>query len=473
MACGSRHRDWGLNYSCWIDTIKNTRPRIIGLARKFGVDRAALLVIMGRGWGVVDRLVTLVLITKFMTAEIQGFYYTFASVLSLGIFFELGLGIVLTQYFSHEAAFLQIAKGGCLSGDDLNLRRFRSILQQSFRWYIVLSFLVLAGVGIAGHVFFSQKPIEGVDWTAAWWGYVLLSALSAPLQPFISAIEGIGLVAKIQMLRLISAVTGGLLLWTALYSGAQLYAVYCLPFASLVAGISFIGLEFPALFREACSRTATAAVHWWSEIWPMQWRIALSWISGYFIYQLFTPILFRFHGPAIAGQMGMGIALMSAVGTINYALVGTKAPRFGHLIAKREYDSLDRLFIRVTSLAVVVTVLAGLMVYGVIAAVNAYTHYGARFLPLWQLSLLLASGVLNSVVSAQAIYLRAHKREPFMWLSIGGGLLAGGVVFLGGMRYSSAGQSIGFLCTTAIGLFWAAYVFQRCRREWHTSPGVT
>lgn len=457
-----------MNYLCWIDTIRDTRPRIIGLARKFGVDRAALLVITGRGWSVVDRLVTLMLITTFMTAEAQGFYYTFASVLSLAIFFELGLGVVLTQYFSHEAAFLQMAKGGRLSGDELKLQRFRSILQQSFRWYTVLSFLVLAGVGIAGHVFFSQKPVQGVDWTMAWWGYVLLSTLCVPLQPFLSAVEGVGLVAEIQMLRLISAVTGGLLLWTALYSGAQLYAVYCLPFANFVMGVSFIGLKFPALFREAYSRTAAAAVHWWSEIWPMQWRIALSWISGYFIYQLFTPILFHFQGPVVAGQMGMGIVLMTAIGTINYALVGTKAPRFGHLIARKEYAALDQLFMRVTGVALAVTVLTSMVVYGGLAAVKAYTHYGPRFLPLWQLSVLLAVGVLNTFVSAQSIYLRAHKREPFLALNIVGGVLTGLVVSLGGAWYSSGGQCIGFLLVTVLcGLPWATYIFFRCRSKWH------
>jgi len=29
-----------------------------------------------------------------------------------------------------------------------------------------------------------------------------------------------------------------------------------------------------------------------NEIFPLQWRIGLSWISGYFIFQLINPLLF-------------------------------------------------------------------------------------------------------------------------------------------------------------------------------------
>lgn len=46
-------------------------------------------------------------------------------------------------------------------------------------------------------------------------------------------------------------------------------------------------------------------VNYFNEIFPYQWRIALSWISGYFIFQLFNPVLFATEGAIVAGQMGM------------------------------------------------------------------------------------------------------------------------------------------------------------------------
>ena len=50
--------------------------------------------------------------------------------------------------------------------------------------------------------------------------------------------------------------------------------------------------------------TQDERVDWRTEIWPFQWRLAVSWLCGYFTFQLFNPILFAVRGPIEAGQMG-------------------------------------------------------------------------------------------------------------------------------------------------------------------------
>ncbi len=45
-------------------------------------------------------------------------------------------------------------------------------------------------------------------------------------------------------------------------------------------------------------------ISWRREVWPFQWKIAVSWLCDYFIFQLFTPVLFAFRGPVEAGQDG-------------------------------------------------------------------------------------------------------------------------------------------------------------------------
>src|SRR6185369_3301792 len=86
------------------------------------------------------------------------------------------------------------------------------------------------------------------------------------------------------------------------------------------------------------------AIGWRREIWPFQWRIALSWLCGYFIFQIFTPVLFAFQGPVTAGQMGMSLTISSGIGSIAVAWMSTKAPVYGGLIARGEIGELDRIF---------------------------------------------------------------------------------------------------------------------------------
>ena len=64
----------------------------------------------------------------------------------------------------------------------------------------------------------------------------------------------------------------------------------------------------------------------------MQWRIALSWVSGYFIFSLFTPIIFHYYGPVTAGQFGMTWSVIGMVAAIAGPWLYTKAPKFGMLI---------------------------------------------------------------------------------------------------------------------------------------------
>ena len=49
-------------------------------------------------------------------------------------------------------------------------------------------------------------------------------------------------------------------------------------------------------------REATDTISYMKEIFPNQWKIALSWVSGYFIFHFFNPVLFA-EGPVVAGQM--------------------------------------------------------------------------------------------------------------------------------------------------------------------------
>ena len=61
-----------------------------------------------------------------------------------------------------------------------------------------------------------------------------------------------------------------------------------------------------------------------NEIFPLQWKVALSWVSGYFIYQLFNPILFQYVGAEVAGQMGMTMQVVNAIQAFAFSWMSTK-----------------------------------------------------------------------------------------------------------------------------------------------------
>ena len=87
-------------------------------------------------------------------------------------------------------------------------------------------------------------------------------------------------------------------------------------------------------------------ISWQREVWPFQWKIAVSWLCDYFIFQLFTPVLFAFRGPVEAGRMGLSMSIVTQLSAMMLAWMTTKAAPFGSLIAKKETPELDRMFFR-------------------------------------------------------------------------------------------------------------------------------
>jgi len=56
-----------------------------------GVDRAIFFTVLTRGWNASAGLVTIFLVSHFLSPVLQGYYYTFYSLIALQVFAELGL----------------------------------------------------------------------------------------------------------------------------------------------------------------------------------------------------------------------------------------------------------------------------------------------------------------------------------------------------------------------------------------------
>ncbi len=81
-----------------------------------GVDQTIKFTLLSRFWTLSSGVLSLVLITKFLNIDSQGFYYTFFSIVSIQTLFELGLTYTITQLIAHEMAELKINVDGVLDG---------------------------------------------------------------------------------------------------------------------------------------------------------------------------------------------------------------------------------------------------------------------------------------------------------------------------------------------------------------------
>jgi hypothetical protein len=82
--------------------------------------------------------------------------------------------------------------------------------------------------------------------------------------------------------------------------------------------------------------------------------------------------------------------------------------------------------------------------------------------------LLLLAVVCNQVVSAEAVYLRAHKQEKFLVNSLIAAVFMGLSTYFLGRSYAALGVTSGYLAAAVIiGLGTGTWTFLKYRRQWH------
>ncbi len=436
---------------------------------KIEVDRPAFFSILSKASLIIAGSLTIILIIIKFSPELQGYYYTFSTLLVLQVFIELGLGIVIIQFVSHEWAHLNLTEKGFVTGDRKAQSRLGSLLRLFLRWYAVGAVLLILFLGIGGYVFFSQSQKTNINWVFPWFSLCLITGINLYLNPILALLEGCNQIAELYFFRFWQGLLVNLSIWIAILCGAKLLTLTISGIVFLICRVFFIRYKYWNFLKSLFFINAEGPrIKWGKDIFPMQWRIAVSWISGYFIFSLFTPVLFKFHGPIVAGQMGMTWCLVGVVIWISDAWLAPKIPRFGMLIAKRDFETLDKLFFRIIKIILIVSVILGVLIWlGIFLLYNFHSKFATRFLTPLPVAIFLLGQVIVAVSMPASGYLRAHKKEPLVFLSVMSGILIGGSTFFLGKYYSATGVAAGYLLVNLIIIPLVFLTWHYCRINWH------
>jgi hypothetical protein len=322
----------------------------------------------------------------------------------------------------------------------------------------------------AGLYFFSTHQPAGsmVHWQLPWCFAALMAALNFQLDPLLSFLEGCGYVPEVARLRFFQSMIGAFLAWAALISHHGLFAPSMMLLGMASGSVIWLLGKRKLLLGLLRLKVGTDRIRWSREVWPFQWRIAVSWLCGYFLFWIFNPVLFAFRGPVEAGQMGMSLSLANAIQAIAISWISTKSAPFGTLIARKEYQLLDHTFFQALSQAVAVSVAGALFAWiGCIYLNVHHFRFAQRLLSPVSLGILLVYMAINVVITSQAYYLRAHKQEVFFTNSVVGAILVTASTFLFARPYGTSGIVVSTCLLNLFGLGWSTYKFQKYRALWH------
>jgi len=439
------------------------------LARLAGLDSQVVSTLLLRVWQVLAGVTTVLIVPIWLGKVEQGYYYTFASLLALQIFFELGMNQVILQLVSHDFAHIKNAAGR-LTGDADRISRLAALIGLLRYWYGTAALLFFVIVSVSGGYFFSTKgdlPIS--DWGGPWLILTLVTAVNLYFSSSLTVLEGCGELVNVSRMRLLQSICGSALMWIALAFGAGLWVMPLVPLISAMHTAYWLrmnGGTLKSLSYQFVDRSIKAKIKWRTDILPFQWRIAVSWISGYFIFQLFTPIVFARLGAVEAGRLGISMAVFSALLSVGMSWVNAKLPAFAAHVSRGERARLNALFKDVVKRSGVFTLIAILMVIAaVLLSIVLDVAAVHRFASLPVVFSLAVITLCNCLIFAAAAYMRAHKEEPMMWVSVVTGLATLLAAAVGSLYSVITMMALCALITVCLTLPWTALLFMRYYRR--------
>ena len=448
--------------------------RLHQFRRWAGVDRAVFFSNAAQLLRLVTGPITMALVLKFLTPEIQGYFYAFAGVVAMQVFLEMGFSQNILQFAAHEFAKLHFTTENKIDGDLVAKSRLISLGRLAFGYYAAAALIFLLAVGVGGHIFFSISGNHAVHWQGAWWMIAVTAALALAINPAWSLLQGCNQIAVVAKFNFWAALMSFAVNAIALISGAGIYASAVGAACSLLFSMGYLLVRWQPFFLQFLERPQHGEVSWAREIWPFQWRIAVSWMSGWFVTDIINPIAFYFCGPVAAGQLGMSFQLVRMIANVSMSWASTKSPKFGMLIAQRSWAELDALWRR-SSLQTFIICVLGMSAF--LLALPFVGHFlprvPARLAPFAANAWLAGGAVVETLFGVMALRLRAHKREPYMWVSVACAVLSVTFILPLVRLWGITGEAMGYAFAIWVIFIPVCKIYLARRHEYENeAPGV-
>lgn len=349
-------------------------------------------------WLAAARLIPLVvapfslylLITR-QSVSLRGFYLIAINVVMLAQLFETGMGTLIVQF----AARARPVDRGLVRG-------------AAEAWFTRMALGGLALGATLGTVILAQGAgTMNIPFLLPWVIVLSCTAAYVRLVPPVCLLEGSGHVDAVQRMRAVQATLVALATLGGLWHGRGIGAAAAAAVAQLVPALAFVWTarrHLPAPDAPVGRLAAQYRVE--------QWRSATVWLAIWVAPQLLTPAAMALRGPAVAGDLGVHVALAFAPAILSVAWLHARYPRLGALVAAgavRTFDDTARDALRqaMTVFGVGSAALIGLA----IAVPWVLPSLGSHVLSVRLLTFLLAGNLMIVLFQAMLAWIRAFGDE--------------------------------------------------------------
>jgi len=354
-------------------------------------------------------LVAYVVSTNLSSIE-QGFFYAFQSLGAAQFFFDLGVGFVLANIAGRRVAKAHI--DGCSE-----LEALSAVLTFSLKWSFFAGLLLYGALHIAGIYMFPANV------RSTWSYYSVFVAVNIASNSILSIMEGVGRVIAVSVVRAMQSTFFVLTLFVFTKHGRGLLA---LPVSLLISQLPIIVWMIWNHWPLVLGRNSrNNAIQWHKEILPLQWRVAISWMAGYFVFQAPITFLYKVVGPEEAGQLGLSMQIFQALTTLANILLSVRTKIWTRMAVHEQYYVLR------CDLWLIIRRCVGVVILGAVLLIVLRWQlflfaplYSDRIVDIKAWCLLGFSAMANQIFYGLNYYFRAQGQEPLWVVAATAGLVA-------------------------------------------------
>lgn len=410
----------------------------------------------------------MIMIPLFLTDVTQGYWYTFGSLSALSTFADLGFGTLVGQFSAHEFSKLKFNDKYEFLGDEEQIKKIASLFKYVIKWALCVCLIAYPIIMIVGVVVLNTHGNMN-EWILPWLIFMFSGGFSFVVRNALSFFEGCSLISKIQVNFLISTVLSTIVTIAMLATKCGLYALAIPSVVGFLSNAILMLAVFRRPLLQIYRSKSKVNYRWGKNFLSLIWKYALSWASGYFVFQIYTPLAFMVYDPVAAGKIGITMTLVQAcysiANTFNYVFV----PKLNMAVAGREWKRAESYMKKGMLVSMPLYLLGSAIIFLMLGLLQGRVSIFDRFMSVGATSFLAMSWFLQIPINVIATYGRAHKQEPFLVMSIVGSLITFLLTLIIIYTLPIDYLFMGFALSNLISVFIFALMFYKLRGKWHAS----
>lgn len=438
--------------------------------KKFQRNKAILLSVLSTGTIGFSGLISTVFAANYLDGNQLGYYYTFISLASIKVLADLGLNVVVISAISHKTSSITFLDGGKIKGKINEINFIINLSRFAIKWYFLAGIFSSLLIFHIGKILFESKEIfEIISWSTPWLCFSIIIGINLAISPIYSILEGCNQTHFVYQIKIYSATISIVLAYISFANGADLMTCSILMGAEIIFGVIAVIFSYKNFYWKIfITINRKKDIKWKENILPMQWRIAISWISGYLTFHLFVPLIFHFDNPITAGKMGISLAIVNGITSIAVSLIAPQFPRMGKLISTNNSENINNLFIKNLRLIILYSIISALTILFLIWNTDSINQeIKHKIIKPNELTILLIPVYLQILSLPFSSYLRAHKKEPLYFVSLLSGIFTLLAIFYGVREYSTLGVVIGYSIVSFIQFPIVIYIWFINKKKWY------